>query len=132
MLNLNYIIDGTGWATIEISNGLETVNLNVSYLHDSLKDLTVSVLELKERNKSQVLFMDEPGEHLLVLSKVSDNEISYDLRWYDDWVSWGLTDVNNFKIMLSGTVSFTHYTSIALENLDKIYNEFGMEKYKQK
>ena len=70
MLQLNYILEDAGWAILEISKGEELLKLNISYLHDSLKNLAESAIELETKNEKTVIFMDEPGEHWLILKKI--------------------------------------------------------------
>lgn len=47
MLSLNYILKNAGWAVLEISNEEETLSIDISYLHDSLKNLAESAIDLK-------------------------------------------------------------------------------------
>ena len=79
MLEINYILKDAGWAILEISNGEEILKFDISYLHDSLKNLAESAIELQTKNEKSVIFMDEPGENWLVLKK-DKNELKFELK----------------------------------------------------
>lgn len=67
--SLKYTINNGGWAVLEIGNMEKTLILNISFFHDSLKELAQSAIVLKFKDETQVVFMDEPGEHRLVLER---------------------------------------------------------------
>ena len=131
VLTLKYVVNKGGWATLCIGNITEIVILNISYLHDSLKELAQSAIELKTKDETSVVFMDEPGEHKLILKK-KGTSIDYELRWYKDWASWNLTSEDNFEPVISGTTTLPKYINLVRENLIRIWNEEGPEGYKKK
>jgi hypothetical protein len=128
---LKYILHTGGWAALEIGNIEKTVVLNISFFHDSLKELAQSAIELRTRGEKSVVFMDEPGEHKLILKK-NGSGISYELRWYKDWASWNLISEDNFETVLSGTTTLPKYINLVRENLIRIWNEEGLEGYRKK
>ena len=132
MLNLNYILQDNGWAIIEINNGEKVLHLNVSYLHDSLKNLAESAIHLKNKSVKSVIFMDEPGEFWLVLKRDEDNLINYELRSYKDYASWNLINEKKFIIKLEGTTTLPKYINEVRRNLMQIFDEFGVKEYKKK
>lgn len=132
MLQLNYILKNAGWGILEISNGEKTLKFNISYLHDSLKNLAESAIELKNGREKLVIFMDEPGETWLVLKKKENNIIEYELRWYEDWASWNLINEEKYQLIITGTITLPKYINEVRRNLIKIYEEIGVEKYKEK
>jgi len=132
MLNLNYILENDGWAIFEIDNGEESVQLNISYLHDTLQNLAESAIALKTKSEESVIFMDEPGEHWLVLRKDECNVINYELRFYQNYASWNLVNAENYTIKLQGATTLTKYINEVRKNLIQIFDEFGTKTYKEK
>ena len=131
-MEIDYKLENAGWAIVKISNGYKEVVLSPSYLHDSLKNLAESALQLKTKNEKTVVFMDEPGEHWLVLKKADENTIDYEVRWYEHWASKNLVAEDNYKIALTGTTTLPKYINQVRKNLINIYEEFGPELYKEK
>lgn len=132
MLSINYILEDAGWATVVINNGEQILELNVSYLHDSLKNLAESAIELKKGNEKSVVFMDEPGEHWLIL-KIKENEvINYELRWYEDWTNWNLISEEKYIIKLQGNTTISKYINEVRINLQDIYEKHGYIEYKKR
>lgn len=131
-MEIDYKLENAGWAIVKISEGYREVVLSPSYLHDSLKNLAESALQLKTKNEQTVIFMDEPGEHWLVLKKRNNNEIEYQLRWYDHWASKNIVAEDDYKIVLMGTTTLPKYINQVRKNLIHIYEEFGPDRYKEK
>ncbi|WP_282628358.1 hypothetical protein [Empedobacter sedimenti] len=131
-MEIDYKLENAGWAIVKISNGYKEVVLSPSYLHDSLKNLAESALQLKTKNEKTVVFMDEPGEHWLVLKKADENTIDYEVRWYEHWASKNLVAEDDYKIVLTGTTTLPKYINQVRKNLIDIYEEFGPELYKEK
>ena len=46
-LSISYIVEDAGWAKITISDGDEEIENDVSYLHDSLRDLANLAIEMR-------------------------------------------------------------------------------------
>ncbi len=132
MIQIEYKIDGAGWAVGKIGNGIKKTKFSISYLHDSLKELGESAIEIREKDFKSVVFMDEPGEHVLILNKKDDIKIEYELRWYEDWWSWNLIDENNFKLIFKGETTVPKYVNQVRNVLDGIMTELGPEEYRKK
>ncbi|MCL6293532.1 hypothetical protein [Jejuia spongiicola] len=132
MFSIEYKITGAGWATVKISNNEKTVTMDVSYLYDSLKELTQSAIDIKTKQMRKVLFMEEPGEFLLLLNRSDTNIIDYELRWYEDWNEWNLVDEDNFKLVLKGETTIAKYINQVRNVLKGILNELTPEEYKEK
>lgn len=80
MFRCSYILDGTGWATVSVSENDRQVDMTASYLHDSLRELSQAALDLCDGNSAvTVVFMDEPGEHHLVVTG-SQNSATVDIE----------------------------------------------------
>lgn len=128
---LQYELHGAGWATVSVAQ-VHSVEMTVSYLHDSLRQLAESAIALERAAKqSKVIFMNEPGEHQLCLTRSGVDELDYQIRWYDDWESWGLYPTDQYKVVLSGQVSFTRYREQVVRVLHNIYDSIGVDRYKE-
>lgn len=125
------MVHSGGWAVLEIGDMEKAVTLNISFFHDSLKELAQSAIVLRSKDETSVIFMDEPGEHKLILKKNGKN-IIYELRWYKEWASWNLLSEDNYETVLSGTTTLSKYINLVRENLIRIRNEEGLEGYKKK
>ena len=132
MISIDYKLEEAGWAISEIGNGKEIITITVSYLNDTLKQLAESAINIKKGNSKRIIFMDEPGEHHLVLNRTSENEIEYEVFWYDDWTDWNAIENEKFERVLSGKTSNVNYVNEVRKVLKNIWNEFGPEKYQQK
>jgi hypothetical protein len=132
MINIDYQINDAGWATGKIGNEDTSETFGISYLHDSLKELAESAIEIQNKDCKSVIFMEEPGEHQLVLTKKDRNLIEYELRWYREWASWNETSVDNFELILKGETTIPKYINQVRTVLIKIMNDIGPELYKEK
>ena len=126
---LTYNLENAGWATAVFNDG-EQITITVSYLHDSLKDLAQSVLDLEAGKASTVLFMDEPGETLLELEPRGDS-LNYILKWFDDWASWDIVSPDRFRVVAEGSMFFSHYKDQVMAILSSVYENVGMSRYKK-
>lgn len=128
-MNITYELSEAGWATATISDNKRNVSIEVSYLHDSLKQLIDAAINLKKGTKAEsVVFMDEPGEYHLVLN---DNDKSFSLRQYNDWASWDMYPIDDFKEILKGKLETDVFIKQVLELSDKIFIKYGLDGYKE-
>lgn len=132
MIHLEYIVEEAGWAVGTIGNGENVVSFDVSYLHDSLKELAESAIEIQEKETKSVIFMAEPGESKLVLSKKEDRKINFELRWYADWASWNIISEDDYEIVLEGKTTIPKYVNQVRKVLAKIMDEIGPIEYRKK
>lgn len=132
MIKIEYNIEDDGWALAKISNGKEQSKFSVSYLNDSLLELAESAIEIGDKHNKSIVFMEEPGEHVLILNCDDGEFIDYELRWYKEWWSWGMEDENNYKVVLNGQTRVVKYVNQVKNLMEKIITEIGIEKYKQK
>lgn len=132
MIQIEYKIEEAGWAVGKIGNGEKENEFAVSYLNDSLKELAESAIEIREKDFKSVVFMDEPGEHVLILNRKDGNLIDYELRWYKDWWSWNLVEENNFEFLFKGQTTVPKYVNQVRNVLNRIMTELGPEEYRKK
>ena len=132
MIELEYNFQDHGWASGKISNAKDEIIFDISYLNDSLKELAVSAIELKDKETKSVVFMSEPGEHILKLSKSQNGKLNYELRWYKDWFSWNLLAETNYKVVLEGETTLVKYKNQVRNILIKIHDKIGPIDYKKR
>lgn len=132
MFFIEYNITGAGWATGKIGNNDKTITMEVSYLHDSLKELAQSAIDIKTAELKTIVFMDEPGEYVLLLKRIKNNIINYELRWYPDWNSWNLISENNFELKLKGETTVAKFTNQVRNVLFSILKDLTPEEYEEK
>jgi len=106
--------------------------MTVSYLHDSLRELATSVLRLRAgESEVKVIFMDEPGEHHLLLKRVGEN-LNLEVIWFDDWASWKLTPDMKPRSLLTVIVPLAEFHYAVTKALAGLLDSFGLEGYKKK
>lgn len=119
-----------GWACASVSDGSDSVTMRVSYLHDSLDEMTRAVVSLLEgAREASCVFLDEPGEHLWRMQR-NDEHLSLQVLWFNDWASWGF-DSTESKVVFSTVVPLKKFATGIKRALDKIINEMGIEGYKE-
>jgi hypothetical protein len=129
---LTYGLEGAGWATVRIEADSGFVDVTVSYLHDSLRELAEAAKALSAGAESgRVVFMDEPGEVQLFLTRTG-KEVCFEARWFDDWSSWGMHFSNEFKVILSGRTTVHRFVGEVSKELQKLLHEHGEDGYKAK
>lgn len=110
----------------------QSVSMTVSYLHDSLHELATAVLRLQAGEpEAKVIFMDEPGEHHLILKRVGEN-VDLEVIWFDDWASWKITPDTEPRSVLAATVPLTEFHHAVTNILAGLLESFGLEGYKKK
>jgi hypothetical protein len=118
-----------GWAHVTLECGDQRVEMTASYLHDSLRDLAGGARALATgATDVRIVFMDEPGEHELILRRRTDGNVDLEVFWYDDWKSWGVGGING-KPKLSGTTSVAHVRGQVLSELRRLLEENGEAGY---
>lgn len=130
-LSISYIVEDAGWAEIIISDGDEKIVHDVSYLHDSLRDLAELAIDMRSgASIAKAIFMDEPGELQLIVSK-DQNQIDFEARWFKDWESWGLSSSSNYEVLLKGQTTVECVISQVTKVLTEIHESIGPQKYKK-
>ena len=128
--SLDYKVLDAGWAEVRISDGSTIVEGDVSYLHDSLKELAQMAINLRRGIEySRVVFMDEPPEIQLHVKLVGE-EVTYEVRHFPDWESWGFWDPSDFHVSLKGSIDRQTVIDEVVDVLRDIHENVGVEKYK--
>lgn len=130
--SLTYDLEGAGWATARIQDGEYKVGVTISYLHDTLRELGESARALEAgAATARVVFMNEPGEvHLLMIR--CDGLLSYELRWFDDWNSWGMHPDDKFETLHEGSTTVARFVGEVRKELEALLVDHGEEGYKEK
>jgi hypothetical protein len=132
-MHFDYVLYDAGWAEVRITANRRTVRMLVSYLHDSLLELVNALLQLQQgASKAKVVFMDEPGEHQLLLTCTEGETLSLEVRWYRDWASWGMQSPDEYETRLETSTTVSTLNEQAIEALNAILDTFGTEGYRKK
>ena len=131
-MNFEYKLTGAGWALATLEMGTQKIEMTVSYLHDSLANLTEVLLILMQAPSSgSVVFMEEPGEHEMILTRTND-QLEIEIKWFDDWASWDMYPKDQFKSVLKTKENFWEAYTIFKKAIESVLNEHGLDGYKDK
>ena len=85
-MTLKYELEGAGWATATLYTQQGSASMAVSYLHDSLRELTEAALLLcKGIDEAEVSLVNEPGAHRLVFKRGAYDVVNVELQRYATW-----------------------------------------------
>ena len=133
-MDISYDLGEAGWATATVrsAEGGE-VDMIASYLSDSLRDLAEATLRLcAGAPEATVVFMDEPGEHHLVLRRNDGDRLTYEVRWFDDWASWGSHPPDRYFVALKGQTTVRRLRRQVVNVLGDLDETFGPEGYRER
>jgi len=130
---LDYVLHDAGWAQVTISTDHGTIVMPVSYLHDSLREITEAVIQLRSGAKdAKAGFFAEPGEHQLWFQRRDESTAHLEVRRYPDWASWGHCSADLFELLLTADISVDRLRNQVLTLLWKLLEEHGEKGYKEK
>lgn len=130
---LIYELQNAGWAALKIDDGNRTFQYSVSYLYDSLCELSVTTVQLVKEGKSgSVIFMNEPGELQLDIENMNTGQVRLTGKWYEDWASWDMFPEDKFQIVFAFEMSLIDFATDVLLNLESLYINHGIEGYLEK
>ncbi|MEZ6142024.1 MAG: hypothetical protein R3B84_15770 [Zavarzinella sp.] len=134
MFRCSYILDGTGWATVSVSENDRQVAMTASYLHDSLRELSQAALDLCDGNSAvTVVFMAEPGEHHLIVTGSQNSAlVDIEVRWFDDWASWNMYPADQFNVVFKCQTTVSEFASAVVSVLDDLLEKWGLDGYQKK
>lgn len=130
-MNIEYKLDGTGWAECIITVGDQTCTTTASYLSDALKSFVQATISiLKGAHVEKFRFDEEPGEYRWLLNTISPNELNITILDFNEL--WGDKPDTEGKEIFKTTVC-TQEFSIALKKaMDHLIQEHGLSGYKEK
>ncbi|WPH13278.1 hypothetical protein [Variovorax paradoxus] len=128
---IGYDLHRAGWAGVSFRAEKERLSFAVSYLHDSLGDLACMALSLhKGAVTAEAVFMDEPGEVILMTTGTKD-VLQFELREYRDWASWGMMALEDHKVVARGEIARDALVRNIHAILERIYLEVGLARYRE-
>ncbi|MEM7182101.1 MAG: hypothetical protein AAF518_14380 [Spirochaetota bacterium] len=126
-----YNLQSAGWAEAIVTNNDGSISMVASYLHDSLYNLAnATIVLLNGADSAKVVFMDEPGEHQLILQKV-EQEIAFEVRWFQDWESWDMHPADKYEVVLQGRTTLKRLAGEFFSVLEMIYETYSLKEYKE-
>ncbi|MBN9295847.1 MAG: hypothetical protein J0I41_02500 [Filimonas sp.] len=133
-MKFEYILENAGWAVATLEEGEQKATMAVSYLHDTLEQLTNATNRLLDgtAKNTSVIFMDEPGEHEMVLTNIGNGMLDIQVKWFNDWASWGMYAEDKFTIVCSATCPLLKFAKKVKLILEHIYITYGVKGYKEK
>jgi hypothetical protein len=131
-MRLHYGLEDAGWATVTLECGDQRVEMAASYLHDSLRDLATAARAIVSgAAEATVVFMDEPGEHELVVRRGHGTDVDLEILWHEDWKSGGVS-AGQGQRKLRGSTSVAQLRAQVLSELRRLLSENGEAGYRQK
>jgi hypothetical protein len=130
---INYSLGNSGWADCTFSNAGQSCGMTVSYLHDSLGELITSAnLLIQGVQEAKVLFMDEPGEHMVFLQVDESGVLNIEIRWFDDWASWDLITSKEYKVVFNVKENIIAFCKEVFRTSQDILDKNGLRGYREK
>jgi hypothetical protein len=132
-LRVEYEVGEAGWATCRVAFDEQGVAMTASYLHDSLDQLCDVVASVAAGARTgTVVFMDEPGEHQMILERVGDADVAVQVVWHDDWASWGSGPPSGGRLVLQGTTTIAHLRGQTYAAARHILESLGRQEYRRR
>lgn len=134
--DFNYWLTGVGWAEAFFSNETQNVRFEFSYLSDPLEDLFAALKQMIESGsqKQKISFLDEPGKHLLILSRTNKDDLNVQIFW-SDFKEEGddeLIPLSEMKLIYSDTDSIVNFASVIIAGVDSLMSRHTLDEYKEK
>jgi hypothetical protein len=127
---LQYTVQNAGWARVVVGSSSGYVDIPVSYLHDSLRDLGSAVVALSQgADQVTVTFVDEPGEHHLIATQQSSGVIEVEIRHFDDHPPRSL---DRFRLTFQAQSTVAELRVEVLASMRNILETDGLEGYLSK
>src|SRR5260370_33483703 len=131
-MRLHYGLEDAGWATVTLESADQRVEMAASYLHDSLRDLASAARALVGgAAEVRVVFMDEPGEHELIMRRASATAVDVEILWHGHLESWKM-EGGQGKRKLLGSTSVADVRGQILSELKHLLHENGEAGYRRK
>lgn len=129
-ITINYNLEGSGWAGIQISSGSQRVDIHVSYLHDTLADLIGAAnLLLKGAPEAKVMLMQEPGAYLIYLQALNNGRMAIKIRHFKGKADWDAVSGNE-NLVFNDQDTTLNFSMQVFRNASLLLSTYGMDGYK--
>lgn len=130
---LEYEVGEAGWATCRVALDEKRIEMIASYLHDSLHQLCDVVASVAAGARTGLVsFMDEPGEHQMILERIDGADVALRIIWHDDWATWGIGTRSDGQLVLEGTTTLAHLRGQTYAAARHILESMGPEEYRRR
>lgn len=136
--SFEYNLTGTGWAEVIFTNDNNTVSFEASYLNDPLAELFEGLLNLKfgKTENEKVVFVGEPGEHSLILTKQQNEILKVEIYWNQDWEELYVGHKKpNYQykkeLIYSDTDTIQNFISKICDGIDNLLKRLTLSEYKR-
>lgn len=132
-MTIDYKLFDAGWAEASFSSSSKSHMVVVSYIHDSLRDLAKAAIVLGDEAETvTVIFLDEPGEHQLILDRLSGNNLNVSIRCFEDWTTGVPFPETEFTTVFEATTTISLFRSEVARVLTSLLEEHGEAGYREK
>jgi hypothetical protein len=134
--DFNYYLTGTGWAEVFISSDTQNIRFEISYLSDPLSELFEGLCRLinNQSDAEKIIFAEEPGEHVLIISKQNNDIIKIEIFWSDEWeeISIAYKTTNKKEIVYVDTDTLKNFAAVICIGIDSLLERLTLAEYKEK
>jgi hypothetical protein len=128
----DYHLRGAGWARATFRlDGVEPVIVAVSYMHDSLRELSRALIALDTSPREVgVCFIEEPGTAWLVMRRPDDEHVQVELLRFRDWVvRWPPRSDDPPERLGAARLRWWTFRGALLSVLQRLWREHGAAGY---
>lgn len=133
--DFNYWLTGIGWAEAFFSSDKQNIRFEFSYLTDPLSELFIVLRKMLmgESDQEKIAFWDEPGLHLLIISKLKD-KIDVSILWSNSWGQEDDADVplSEKRVVYSDTDTLINFASVVIAGIESLLGRHTLDEYKEK
>ncbi|MFA6923853.1 MAG: hypothetical protein WC223_06310 [Bacteroidales bacterium] len=140
--DFKYKLLGYGWAKVYLQFENKKIQIDASYFNNPPFELLNGINNIisKKANSSDVIFICEPGEYKLTLTKLNDREILLKLFLADEWISFNFIDENgnevnkniNYVFITETIIYIASFAKLIFSNMQNILKSYGEKGYKEK
>src|SRR5829696_9123601 len=139
--HFNFWLTGTGWAEATFVSDTQSITFEVSYLSDPLSDLFEALIRLlaQETTIEKIVFAQEPGEHVLMLTLQKEGNLNIEILWNDEWeelsvqqkiVSNGEFIAVNKEVVYTDSDTIVNFCSSVRNGIEQLLSR-TLEEYKK-
>lgn len=137
MINdFNYWLTGTGWAEAFFSNEGQNMRFEFSYLSDPLLELFEALTKLikGQSDIEKITFLDEPGEHILIITRQKEDVIGVEITRSDTWDSMSekYSTLGEKEIVYSDIDTLKNFASVVCAGIDNLLERHTLSEYQEK